>query len=76
MAKKESLTEKSDKELLDTLAEARTKLREERFAAAGARAKNPNLARALRRTLARALTEQGRRTSAASVSPDSRPATK
>jgi ribosomal protein L29 len=64
MAKKEKISEKSDKEILDLLTESRAKLRDERFAAAGSRAKNPNAKRILRRDIARALTEQGRRAKA------------
>lgn len=51
------MTEKTDQELAQLIIEARGQARSERFAAAGARAKNPNLARSLRKTIARALTE-------------------
>ena len=58
MAKKEHMHDKSDTELSKLLAETRASLREERFAASGARAKDPNTAGALRKVIARALTEQ------------------
>ncbi|HET9641520.1 MAG TPA: 50S ribosomal protein L29, partial [Candidatus Paceibacterota bacterium] len=45
------------------LADSRAELRAERFAAAGARAKNPNQAKKLRKTIARALTETHARAS-------------
>ncbi len=60
MAKKDTVT-KNDQELAKLLSETRETLRSERFAAAGARAKNPNVPGALRKTIARVLTEQGRR---------------
>lgn len=56
------MTTKNDQELLALLAETREKLREERFSAAGARAKDPNSPRKLRKMIARALTEQRART--------------
>jgi ribosomal protein L29 len=58
MAKKDTMTTKNDQELVKLLSETRETLRSERFAAAGARAKNPNVPGALRKTIARVLTEQ------------------
>lgn len=49
---------KTAEELSTLLTETRTALRAERFAAAGARAKDPNAARKFRKTIARVLTEQ------------------
>jgi ribosomal protein L29 len=49
---------KSDQELGTMLAEARTTLREERFAAAGSRPKDSNSPGKLRKQVARILTEQ------------------
>lgn len=49
---------KTDQELTKLLTDTRETLRTERFAAAGARAKNPNAKREHRVTIARALTEQ------------------
>jgi len=76
MTKKETMKTKTDEELTKLVAETRAVLRNERFAAAGARAKDPNAPRKLKKTIARILTEQHtRRTSvAASVSSGSRPA--
>ncbi len=58
MSKKNSLTEKSDAELTKLLLDTRTTLRTERFAAAGARPKDTNSPRKLRRTIALVLTQQ------------------
>lgn len=58
MAKKEVMTNKTDKELEKLLADTRASLRTERFAAVGARAKDPSAARIHRATVARILTEQ------------------
>ncbi|HCR52167.1 TPA: hypothetical protein DIV48_00780 [Candidatus Kaiserbacteria bacterium] len=85
MTKKNTMTTKTDHELAELVATTRASLRAERFAAAGARAKDPNALRKLRKTVARALTERQKRTSAAasahsdasvsSTSPGSRPTT-
>jgi len=56
------MTTKIDQELATLVAESRAALRAERFAAAGARAKDPNAARKLRKVVARALTERHART--------------
>jgi ribosomal protein L29 len=58
MSKKISLTAKTDAELTKLLTDTRAELRSERFSAAGARAKESNGPRKLRKTIARALTEQ------------------
>ena len=58
MTKKDTMTTKTDQELAQLLSDARATLRTERFSAAGARAKDPNSPRRLRREIARALTEQ------------------
>lgn len=58
MATKELMSKKTDQELAKLLADTRGALRGERFAAAGARAKDPNAARSMRKTIARVLTEQ------------------
>jgi ribosomal protein L29 len=58
MTKKEVMTTKTKEELIKLLADSRAELRTERFAAAGARAKNSNAAKNLRATVARVLTEQ------------------
>ncbi len=58
MAKKTDMKKKSELELAKELAETREALRSERFAAAGARAKDPNAHGKLRKTAARILTEQ------------------
>lgn len=58
MAKKEVMTTKSDQELAKLLADTRASLRSERFAAAGARAKDSTAAKNFRATIARILTEQ------------------
>lgn len=58
MTKIEVMTSKTDQELLKLLADTRATLRTERFAAAGARAKDSNLAKNLRAVVARILTEQ------------------
>ncbi len=52
------MTTKTDQELLKLLALTRAELRTERFAAAGARAKDSNSPKKLRATVARVLTEQ------------------
>ncbi len=61
MTKKDTMTTKTDQELIKLLSDTRETLRTERFSAAGARAKDPNSPRKLRREIARALTEQGSR---------------
>ena len=61
MAKKEDMTKKTDGELLALLTETRAKLREERFAAAGARPKDPNAAGRMKKVVARVLTETRKR---------------
>lgn len=53
---------KTDQELTKLLTETRATLRTERFSAAGARAKDTTLAKKLRATVARILTEQRVRT--------------
>ncbi len=58
MAKKLSFKEKGEAELQKLLEESRATLRTERFAAAGARPKDSNAPRKLRKTIARVLTEQ------------------
>ena len=58
MTKKDTMTTKTDNELIKLLADTRASLRTERFSAAGARAKNPNHLGQMRKTVARALTEQ------------------
>jgi len=58
MAKKESMKEKADAELLKVLADTRAALRTERFSAAGARAKESNAPKKLRAIIARILTER------------------
>jgi ribosomal protein L29 len=58
MAKREVMTTKTDVELNKLLTDSRTALRTERFAAAGARAKDSNAPKNLRATVARILTEQ------------------
>lgn len=58
MAKKEVMTTKTDQELLKLLVETRAELRTQRFAAAGARAKDSNTPKKLRARVARMLTEQ------------------
>ena len=52
---------KTDQELSKLLVDTRATLRTERFAATGARAKDSNSPKKLRATVARILTEQGRR---------------
>ena len=49
---------KTDHELSELLSKTRETLRTERFSAAGARAKDSNSPRKLRKVIARALTEQ------------------
>jgi len=49
---------KTDQELVKLLVETRIALRNERFSAAGARAKDPNAPKKLRATIARILTER------------------
>ena len=63
MAKKEDMTQKTDQELSTLLADKREELRTLRFAAAGARPKDPNAPKKVRQVIARVLTEQGRRLS-------------
>lgn len=55
------MTTKTDTELVKLLASTRATLRTERFAAAGARAKESNHKGKLRKVIARILTEQGAR---------------
>ena len=55
------MTGKSDAELAKLLVDTRIELRGERFAAAGARAKDSSTASKLRAVVARVLTEQSRR---------------
>ena len=52
------MTTKSDQELTKLLTDTRATLRTERFAAAGARAKDSNTGKKLRAVVARVLTEQ------------------
>lgn len=52
------MTTKTDQELLKLLVETRAELRTQRFAAAGARAKDSNTPKKLRARVARMLTEQ------------------
>ena len=61
MTKKNVMTTKTDQELSKLLADTRAELRTERFSAAGARAKDSNMPRKLRATIARVLTEQTKR---------------
>ena len=58
MTKKQRMNDLVDTELEKLLMETRAALRTERFAAAGARPKDSNAPRKLRKTIARALTEQ------------------
>ena len=58
MTKKETMASKTDTELSKLLADTRATLRTERFSAAGARAKDSNSPKKLRKVIARALTEQ------------------
>ena len=58
MTKKDTMTTKTDGELVKLLVDTRATLRTERFSAAGARAKESNAPRKLRTTIARVLTEQ------------------
>ena len=58
MTKKDTMTTRTDSELSQLLIDTRATLRTERFSAAGARAKDPNAPRKLRKTIARALTER------------------
>lgn len=55
------MTTKTDQELVKLLTDTRTELRTQRFAAAGARAKDSNAPKKLRATVARVLTEQNTR---------------
>ena len=59
------MTTKTDQELAKLLADTRAELRTQRFAAAGARAKDSNAPKKLRAIVARTLTEQHSRVSAA-----------
>ena len=56
------MTTKTDQELSELLRTTRETLRTERFSAAGARAKDSNEPRNLRKVIARVLTEQHTRT--------------
>lgn len=67
MAKKEDMKTKTDAELAKLLTDTRAELRTERFAAAGARPKDPNMPGKLRKSIARALTEQRARAGKAST---------
>ena len=58
MTKKDTMTIKTDTELMKLLSDTRETLRTERFSAAGARAKNPNHLGQMRKIVARVLTEQ------------------
>ena len=58
MTKKDTMTTKTDQELIKLLTDTRETLRQERFSAAGARSKNPNAKREHRVAIARVLTEQ------------------
>jgi len=58
MAKKDTMTTKTDQELSKLLSDTRAELRTERFSAAGARAKDSNSPKKLRSKIARVLTEQ------------------
>ena len=80
------MTTRTDQELSKLLADTRAQLRTERFAQAGARSKDSNASKKLRRGIARVLTEQYVRstsaaasahsaTSVSSTSSGSRPAT-
>jgi ribosomal protein L29 len=61
MTKKDTMKTKTDHELSQLLSETRASLRTERFAAAGARAKDPDSPSKLRKVIARVLTEQHER---------------
>ena len=52
------MTTRTDQELSKLLADTRAQLHTERFAKAGARSKDSNASRKLRRDIARVLTEQ------------------
>ncbi len=58
MTKKDTMATKTDVELAKLLLDSRTTLRTERFSAAGARAKDSNAPKKLRKMIARVLTEQ------------------
>ncbi len=58
MTKKETMTKKTDQELVKFLSDTRAELRTQRFAAAGARAKDSDAPKKFRATIARVLTEQ------------------
>ena len=58
MTKKDTMTTRTDAELIKILADTRETLRTERFSATGARAKNPNHLGQMRKIVARVLTEQ------------------
>lgn len=58
MTKKDTMATKTDGELAKLLLDSRTTLRTERFSAAGARAKDSNAPKKLRKVIARVLTEQ------------------
>jgi ribosomal protein L29 len=59
MSKKLSLTEKNPEELAKLLGEKREELRKVRFEAAGARPKDTNAPRKLRKDIARIMTALG-----------------
>lgn len=58
MTKKTTMKGKTNEELAKLLTETRAAIRAERFAAAGARAKDSNAARKMRKSIARILTEE------------------
>lgn len=60
MPRKETFKGKNALELIKLLAEKRAALRELRFSAAGARAKDPDAPRKTRKEIARILTKLGR----------------
>ena len=62
------MTTKTDAELTKLLAETRATLRVERFAATGARAKDPSQGGTHRKTIARVLTERTARARSAAES--------
>ncbi|MDP2651608.1 MAG: 50S ribosomal protein L29 [bacterium] len=70
MTKKNTMTTKTDTELMKLLADTRAELRTVRFSAAGARAKDSNAPKKFRATIARVLTEQSRRLSESASRPE------
>ncbi len=61
------MQDKTPEELVKLLTLTRTSLREHRFSAAGARAKDASAKRKMRATVARILTEQNRRLASSPV---------